>query len=120
MSNDIASVNKILGEGNAKIYVTAYPSGTTKNLAETSRLECGVMIAQKALDELGEENFIKMMRFVDWMFYSKEAYTLTKWGPEGKTWQFVDVDGMKVKQLLPGYKCGGLGIGGANRFSCYY
>jgi putative aldouronate transport system substrate-binding protein len=92
MSNDIASINKILGEGKAKVYVTAYPSGTTKNLAETSRLECGVMIAQKALDELGEAEFIKMLRFVDWMFYSKEAYSLTKWGPEGKTWQFVDVD----------------------------
>ena len=35
-------------------YVTAYPSGTNKNLAETSRLECGVMISQRALDELGE------------------------------------------------------------------
>lgn len=113
MSNDVASINKILGEGKAKVYVTAYPSGTTKNLAETSRLECGVMIAQKALDELGEAEFIKLIRFVDWMFYSKEAYSLTKWGPEGKTWQYVDVDGMKVKQLLPGYKCGGLGIGGA-------
>ena len=98
----------------AKVYVTAYPSGTTKNLAETSRLECGVMISQKALDELGEAEFIKMLRFVDWMFYSKEAYTLTKWGPEGKTWQYADVNGMKVKQLLPGYKCGGLGIGGAD------
>ncbi|MBO5116300.1 MAG: extracellular solute-binding protein, partial [Treponema sp.] len=58
MSNDVASINKILGEGKAKVYVTAYPSGTTKNLAETSRLECGVMIAQKALDELGEAEFI--------------------------------------------------------------
>ncbi len=114
MTNDEASLNKILGEGNYKLYVTAYPAGTNKNLAETSRLECGVMIAQKALDELGEAEFIKMLRFVDWMFYSSEAYTLTKWGPEGETWHYVDVDGMKVKQLLPGYKCGGLGIGGSD------
>ena len=113
MSNDIASTEKILGAGNFKIYVTAYPSGTTKNLAETSRLECGVMISQKAKDELGEDGLIKLMRFVDWMFYSKEGYTLTKWGVEGETWQYVDVNGKKVKQLLPGYKCGGLGIGGA-------
>lgn len=112
MTNDIASLQKITPNG--KIYVTAYPSGTVKHLAETSRLECGVMIARKALDELGEEGFIKLMRFVDWMFYSKEAYTLTKWGVEGETWKYVDVDGMKVKQLLPGYKCGGLGIGGAD------
>ena len=112
MSNDIASLAKITPGG--KIYVTVYPSGTNRDLAETSRLECGVMIATKALEELGEAEFIKMMRFVDWMFYSKEAYTLTKWGVEGETWQYADVNGMKIKQLLPGYKCGGLGIGGSD------
>lgn len=114
MANDVASLDKILGKGNYKLYVTAYPAGTNTDLAETSRLECGVMIAQKALDELGEDGFIKMMRFVDWMFYSREAYTLTKWGPENVTWHYVDSNGMKVKQLLPGFKCGGLGIGGSD------
>lgn len=113
MANDIVSLENILGKGNCSVYVTAYPSGTNKNLAETSRLECGVMLAQKALDELGEEDFIKMVRFVDWLFYSKEAYSLCKWGPEGETWQYVDVDGKKIKQLLPGFKCGGLGISGS-------
>ncbi|MBO4859148.1 MAG: extracellular solute-binding protein [Treponema sp.] len=113
MSNDIASVKNILGD-KAKVYVTAYPSGTNKNLAETSRLECGVMISQKAKDELGEDGLIKLMRFVDWMFYSKEGYTLTKWGVEGETWHYVESNGMKVKALLPGYKCGGLGIGGSD------
>ena len=72
------------------------------------------MISQKAKDELGEDGLIKLMRFVDWMFYSKEGYSLTKWGVEGETWQYVDVNGMKVKKLLPGYKCGGLGIGGGD------
>lgn len=114
MVNDEASLAKILGEGNYKLYVTAYPSGTNKDLAETSRLECGVMLSQKALDDLGTDGFIKLIRFVDWMFYSKEAYTLCKWGPQGKTWDYAEVEGMKVKQLLPGYKCGGLGIGGTD------
>jgi len=111
LSNDIIGVQKILGDG-PKCYVTAYPSGTTKDLAETSRLECGVMISENARKELGEDGFIKMMRFVDWLFYSKEAYSLVKWGPEGETWHWADVDGKKVKQLLPGFKCGGLGIAG--------
>ncbi|MBO7637970.1 MAG: extracellular solute-binding protein, partial [Treponema sp.] len=113
MANDIIGVQKIVGDS-AKCYVTAYPSGTTKDLAETSRLECGVMIAEKARQELGEEGFIKLMRFVDWLFYSSDAYSLIKWGPEGKTWQWADVDGKKVKQLLPGFKCGGLGISGGD------
>ena len=112
MANDAASMDKILGAGKYKLYVTAYPSGTNKNLAETSRLECGVMLSQKALDELGEAEFIKLVRFVDWMFYSKEAYTLCKWGPQGKTWDYKTVNGMQVKALLPNFKCGGLGIGG--------
>ena len=113
MANDITGIENILGKGNCSVYVTAYPSGTNKNLAETSRLECGVMLSQKALDELGEEGFVKMVRFVDWLFYSKEAYSLCKWGPEGETWHYVDIDGKKIKQLLPGFKCGGLGISGS-------
>ena len=113
MANDIAGVQKILGD-KAKCYVTAYPSGTNKNLAETSRLECGVMISQRALDELGTKEFVKLMRFVDWMFYSEEAYTLCKWGPKGKTWDYATVNGKQIKKLLPGYKCGGLGLTGAD------
>ncbi len=113
MANDIAGVQKIVGD-KAKCYVTAYPSGTNKNLAETSRLECGVMISQRALDELGEKEFVKLMRFVDWMFYSEEAYTLCKWGPRGKTWDYATVNGKQIKKLLPGYKCGGLGLTGAD------
>jgi putative aldouronate transport system substrate-binding protein len=113
MANDIAGVQKIVGD-KAKCYVTAYPSGTNKNLAETSRLECGVMISQRALDELGTKEFVKLMRFVDWMFYSEEAYTLCKWGPKGKTWDYATVNGKQIKKLLPGYKCGGLGLPGAD------
>ena len=113
MANDIAGVKKIVGDS-AKCYVTAYPSGTNKNLAETSRLECGVMISKRALDTLGEKEFIKLMRFVDWMFYTEEAYTLCKWGPTGKTWDYANVDGKQIKKLLPGYKCGGLGLPGAD------
>ena len=111
MSNDILSLKKISGDS-ASAYVTVYPAGTIKDLAETSRLECGVMVSQKALKELGMADFVKMMRFVDWLFYSSEGYSLVKWGPEGKTWHYVDLDGKKIKKLLPGFKCGGLGISG--------
>jgi len=56
-----------------------------------------------------------MLRFVDWLWYSPEAYTLIKWGVEGETFEYVTdaTTGLEVKQLLPGFKCGGLGIGGA-------
>ncbi len=106
-----------VGKGNYTVYVTVYPKGTNKYAAENSRLENGVMIAEKARKELGEDGFIKMLRFVDWLWYSQEAYTLHKWGIEGKTFQYVtdDATGLKIKKLMPGYKCGGLGIGGTDK-----
>ena len=112
-ASDVSGVKKIVGDS-ARIYITTYPTGTNKNVVETARLENGVMISQKALDELGEEEFIKMIRFVDWLFYSSDAYSLIKWGPENVTWHYVDENGTKVKRLLPGYKCSGLGISGSD------
>lgn len=71
----------------AELYMITPPGGPAGLLqAETSRLENGVMIAQKALDELGEEDFIKMLRFVDWLWYSEEGHMLSQWGVEGETY----------------------------------
>ena len=109
VANYLTNLNEQLGEGNYETYVITPPQGTTNySTAGAERLECGVMLSQNALDRLGEDGFIKMLRFVDWLFYSPEAYTLIKWGVEGETFQYND-DGSK--SLLPGYCCGGLGIG---------
>lgn len=98
----VDNLNATLGKGNYELYQVVCPMGTTSNQAENVRLENGVMIAQKALDELGEEEFIKMLRFVDWLFYSDQAKDLVKWGVEGKTYEYVtDESGNKVKKLLP-------------------
>lgn len=106
----LANLDENLGAGNYETYLCLIPRGEKTNyLPENSRLENGVMISKRALDELGEEGFIKMIRFVDWLFYSHEAYDLTKWGVEGETYQ-VNADG--TKSLLDGYQCGGLGIAG--------
>ena len=110
----ISGLETGLGKGNFETWYGMTPVALNKYTAESTRLENGVMIARRALDELGEEGFIKMMRFVDWLWYSSEAYTLYKWGPEGETWHYVtDANtGLQVKALLPGFKCGGLGISG--------
>ena len=98
-----------LGAGNYENYVITMPIGSTRNsTVSPERLENGVMISQKALDELGEEGFIEMLRFVDWLFYSHEAYDLTKWGVEGVHYT-VDADGNK--KLMDGFCCSGLGYG---------
>lgn len=105
----LANLDENLGAGNYETYLCVIPKGNNNYMPENSRLENGVMISKKALDELGEEGFIKMLRFVDWLFYSHEAYNLTKWGVEGETYE-VKADGTKA--LLDGYQCGGLGIAG--------
>lgn len=98
-----------LGAGNYENYVITMPIGSTRNsTVSPERLENGVMISQKALDELGEEGFIQMLRFVDWLFYSHEAYDLTKWGVEGVHYT-VDSEGNK--KLVDGFCCSGLGYG---------
>ena len=98
-----------LGEGKYELYYTIPPRSKLYNYstAGNARLENGVMISKKALDELGEENFIKMLRFVDWLWYSEEGYTFHKWGIEGETYEIKD--GKKV--LKDGYCNGGLGFG---------
>lgn len=95
-----------LGEGNFELYRTLVPVGTTNYQADNERLECGVMISSNALETLGEEDFIKMMRFVDWLWYSEAGQTLTKWGIEGETYTVTD----GVYSLTPEYYCGGLSI----------
>ena len=71
----------------AELYMATTPGGPAGMVQiENSRLENGVMISQNALDELGEEGFIKMLRFVDWLWYSEEGHTLSQWGIEGETY----------------------------------
>lgn len=108
----LANLKSTLGEDQFELYITVYPKGSSNYGAENSRLENGVMIATKALEELGEKDFIKMLRFVDWLFYSDEAYDLTKWGVEGETYEYVkdEETGLTIKQLLPQWYCGGLSI----------
>lgn len=102
-----SSLRDSLGEGNYATYLCVIPQGSNATMAENTRLENGVMITSKAYEELGEEEFIKMLRFVDWLWYSDEAYDLYKWGVEGETYEVVD----GKKQLKEGWFCGGLGYG---------
>ncbi|MBD3920723.1 sugar ABC transporter substrate-binding protein [Paenibacillus sp. PR3] len=77
----------------AELYMIVQPGGPKGKLQiEASRLENGVMISQNALKKLGEEKFIEMLRFVDWLWYSEEGHTLSLWGVEGETYS-KDADG---------------------------
>lgn len=86
--SDMVSGNKVQDEG-AELYFLTTPGGDAGQLKVSSRdgrLENGIMISQNALDELGQKEFIKMLRFVDWLWYSDEGQTLCQWGVEGETY----------------------------------
>lgn len=86
--SDIMANDKVQVEG-AELYFMTTPSGPAGNIKLSStagRLENGIMISQNALNELGEEDFIKMLRFVDWLWYSDEGHELCQWGVEGETY----------------------------------
>ena len=103
------NMTKQLGEGKYENYVLTLPVGVNNySSVDPARLENCVMISKKALDDLGEAGFIQMLRFVDWLFYSHEAYDLTKWGVKDVHYT-EDANGRKT--LKDGFCCSGLGYG---------
>lgn len=77
------SMNETLGQGNfteAKILLPAGPAGP---YIAGSRLENGIMISAKAKDD---PNFVAMMQFIDWLYYSDAGQEFAKWGVEGTTY----------------------------------
>ena len=68
-----------------------------------SRLENGIMISAKARDS---KNFVAMMQFIDWLWYSDAGQEFAKWGVEGTTYT-KDAAGKRFK-LAPDVNVVGL------------
>jgi putative aldouronate transport system substrate-binding protein len=66
-----------------KIPLPVGPLGPIKYGAGNTRLENGIMISKKARDS---KNFVAMMQFIDWLWYSDEGQVFSKWGVEGVTY----------------------------------
>ncbi|ETK37830.1 ABC transporter substrate-binding protein [Microbispora sp. ATCC PTA-5024] len=66
-----------------KIPVPVGPLGPIKADSNDTRLENGIMISKKARDS---KNFVAMMQFIDWLWYSDEGQVFAKWGVEGTTY----------------------------------
>ncbi|MFI6876796.1 extracellular solute-binding protein [Streptomyces sp. NPDC050400] len=68
----------------AKIEMIPVPVGPAGPVVlDGIRLENGVMVSSKALKS---DNFVAMMQFLDWLWYSDEGQTFCKWGVEGVTY----------------------------------
>ncbi|MEU8024857.1 extracellular solute-binding protein [Micromonospora haikouensis] len=66
----------------AKLVNIPLPVGPAGEINPASRLENGVMISKKARDS---KNFVAMMQFLDWLYYSDAGQEFAKWGIEGTT-----------------------------------
>ncbi|XID90357.1 sugar ABC transporter substrate-binding protein [Paenibacillaceae bacterium WGS1546] len=114
----LADFKSKMQDPSSELYMIVQPGGPKgMQQIETSRLENGIMISRNALDDLGEEGFIKMLRFVDWLWYSNEGQTLSLWGVEGETYS-IDANGKIV--LNPDIYYNGMNEGAAKKLNVDY
>jgi putative aldouronate transport system substrate-binding protein len=68
----------------AKIEMVPVPIGPAGPVVlGGARLENGVMISSEALKS---DNFVALLQFVDWLWYSDEGQRFARWGVEGVTY----------------------------------
>lgn len=90
-SNDqeILNYRKTLADGGhtdavvRQIVVPAGPAGSRMDAGTGGRFESGVVLSSKAADS---PNFVALLQFVDWMYFSDEGNEFSKWGVEGETY----------------------------------
>lgn len=64
-----------------QIVVPAGPAGN--NLPPGGQFESGIAFSAKAAEQ---EDFVAMLQFIDWLYYSDEGLEFAKWGVEGTTY----------------------------------
>ena len=60
------------------------PEGPAGDFVGGTRLESGIAISSEAAES---ENFVAMMQFIDWLYYSDEGLEFARWGVEGETFE---------------------------------
>lgn len=88
------------GQTVGKIPVPLGPAGAT---VVGSRLDAGLLISSKAANN---PNFIAMLQFIDWLWYSDAGMLYARWGIEGTTYTGSVADG--TFQLEPTVDWSGL------------
>lgn len=68
---------------NATVKKMPCPVGPAGEVKVGLRLENGLMISSKAKDS---KDFVAILQFVDWLFYSDAGQLFAKWGVEGLTY----------------------------------
>ncbi|MEV7866370.1 extracellular solute-binding protein [Streptomyces sp. NPDC088124] len=88
----------------ASMEMIPVPIGPAGPVVAGSRLENGMLISSKALKS---EDFVALMQFVDWLWYSDAGQEFAKWGVRNVTYttsgpgRYQPLDGIKVLGLNP-------------------
>jgi putative aldouronate transport system substrate-binding protein len=66
-----------------EVVMIRVPAGPAGDIQAGTRLVSGVMLAASAAEE---DDFLAMLQFLDWLYYSDEGLEFAKWGVEGETY----------------------------------
>lgn len=77
------ALDETVGTGNYELVQIAPPGGPAGQIVEPRNFWNGFMLTA---DAAKEPNFLAMLQFLDWLYYSPEARELLRWGVEGKTY----------------------------------
>jgi putative aldouronate transport system substrate-binding protein len=113
--DDLQDGLKIPGATVAKIPVPIGPLGPVIGENAASRLENGMMISTKARSS---PDFVAMMQFIDWLWYSDAGEIFAKWGVEGQTYTGSVANG--TFKLAPNVDWAGLNPAGKQNLQVTY
>ncbi len=102
------------GNTDAVLRQIVVPAGPAGNLVDITRFESGLGFSATAVEQ---DNFVAMLQFVDWLFYSDEGLEFAKWGVEGETFT-RGADGKR--ELMPDIDINGLNPGAPEMLSTDY
>lgn len=76
------SVEEVGDEG-MEVRQIRVPAGPDGDKVAGSRFESGIALSAPVAEE---EDFVALMQFIDWLYYSDEGMEFAKWGVEGETY----------------------------------
>ncbi|GEK88850.1 carbohydrate ABC transporter substrate-binding protein, CUT1 family [Alkalibacterium putridalgicola] len=81
------SMDELHGEGAYEIGKIVSPEGPAGPYVGGSRFVAGFMLRNDVKDR---DDFLSLLQFVDWLYYSEEGNELAWWGEEGETFEKTD------------------------------
>jgi putative aldouronate transport system substrate-binding protein len=105
----------LAGVAGATVVKIPVPIGPAGAVNVGSRLENGVMISSAARKS---PNFVAMMQFIDWLYYSDAGKLFAKWGVKGETYTGSVDDG--TFKLAPDVDWAGLNPSGTKKLNVDY